>query len=233
MGEPLVTMLTAAEIPDALLFFPGARSLSEDARNLIKDRALPLQAAAGTVLFDRSTPCPGVPVLYSGEVRVSRRPTTNGDGRGLLLYRLRPGEFCSHCIACVLTDEPSAATGVVLDEVRGAMLPPRLVKELISVCPEVRSTFIRSLARSQMTALQHVDDLAYSTLEQRLAKSLLDRPQPIAATHSELAEDLGTAREVVSRLLKDMEHRKLIGLRRGEIWTVDAGGLRSIAEHRA
>lgn len=226
-------MLTATEMPDVLLFFPGARSLSEDARNLIRDRALPLHAAAGSLLFDRSSPCPGVPILYSGEVRVSRRSTANADGRGLLLYRLRPGEFCAHCIACVLADEPAAATGLALEEVRGVTLPPRLVKELVSICPEVRSTFLRNLARWQLSVIQHVDDLAYSTLEQRLAKSLLERPQPVAATHSELAEDLGTAREVVSRILKDMENRKLIGLRRGEIWTIDAGGLRTIAEHRA
>ncbi len=187
---------------------------------------------AGQVLFDEGSPCTRFLILSSGVVRVSR---ISPDGRELLLYRVRPGEGCIITIVCLLGHAEYSARGVAETDLRGALIPSRLFEDLITEVPAFRTSLFAGFAERVTGLVQLVADVSFSRLDQRLAGALMrharDAGGPcIEATHRILADELGSVREIVSRLLEGFEVRGLVRLRRGEVEVTDLPALESLAQ---
>jgi CRP/FNR family transcriptional regulator len=185
-----------------------------------------MHVPAGAVMFDENQPCQGFPLLLSGSIRVIKAAAS---GRELLLYRVCAGESCILTSSCLLGHTRYQARGVVEEEVELVALSPAAFRALISKCEPFRD-YIFSLFSERLTDLmQLVSAVAFQKLDQRLAGLLLARHNPVHATHQALADELGCAREIVSRLLKHFAEAGMVRLAREQIEVVDAAALRSLS----
>lgn len=180
---------------------------------------------AGTSLFHEDEPCRGFPLVLQGEVRVSR---SSGDGRSLELYRVQPGEFCLVSCACLFRTHPLSAHGVAARDTTLLMVTPEAFRQCLQDTgfrDWVMGVFSERMA--ELTSL--VDAIAFRKLDRRLAAALLGHGPELAVTHQELADGLGTVREMITRLLRRFERDGWIELARERIRIRDSHALRALA----
>ena len=184
-----------------------------------------VEVVSGTVLFDEHAPCGGFPFVISGALRVVK---ASASGRELPLYRVLPGESCIITSSCLLGHAAYNARGVAVAPTRLAVMPPPLFEALLA-CAPFRAFVFQLFAERMAELMQLVEEVAFRKLDQRLAGQLLGKGRVVRATHRELAEELGSVREIVSRLLKGFAEQGLVRLGREEIEILDAAGLRGVA----
>jgi len=192
----------------------------------------PTLVPAGTVLFDEHAPCTGFPLILAGRIRVSKQaPSTEGKtaGRELPLYRIEPGEICLLSMGCILSGTEFTARGVAESQISMVMLSPPLFDEFTQFEPFRRFVFGQFSARLHELMVL-VEAVAFQRLDQRLANALLGRGRMLHVTHQQLADELGTIREMVTRLLGRFEERGVVSLSREKIEILDAARVRDIAE---
>jgi CRP/FNR family transcriptional regulator, anaerobic regulatory protein len=215
-------MSTAAAIEQlypVLAGLPG--QLREQVRTQLRMSTVP----AGAVLFDEHQPCLGFPFVLDGAIRVAK-PAANG--RELPLYRVLPGESCIISSSCLLGHADYNARGVATAETTLALLPRPLFDALLAD-PGFRDFVFHLFAERIADLMQLIEEVAFRKLDQRLAGLLLGRGRIVRATHQQLADELGSVREMVSRLLKGFAEQGLVALSREQVEILDAAGLRRIA----
>ncbi len=203
------------------LFPPLAQLPSEAWEQLVREGRADT-VPAETVLFDAETPCRAFPLLLSGSVRVVQR---SEEGREVVLYRIRPGEMCLLSINCLLGASAYPASGIAEEEITVVQISLALFETLVSQASGFRSFVFRLLAGRLQELMQLVDAIAFQRLDRRLAALLLSRETPLKTTHQKLADELGTVRVMVSRLLERFESAGLVGLGRERIEILDAEAL--------
>ena len=189
-------------------------------------RALPVhQVPAGTTLFREQAACAGFPLLLQGEVRVSR---STAQGRALELYRVVPGELCLVSSSALFSQSALSAFGVTTRDTELALLPPAAFRAALA--DTVFRDFVLGLFAERMADLTAlIEAVAFQRLDQRLAAALLGHGSPLKTTHQALADELGTVREIVSRLLHRFEREGWLSLSRESISVLDAAALRAFA----
>jgi CRP/FNR family transcriptional regulator len=188
-----------------------------------------LALPAGTVLFEEGAPCRGFPIVLAGGVRVARG--TPG-GRTLELYRVLPGEVCVVSTACTLGRAPLQAWGQTTTLTELTVLPPAAFDRLLAHEPFRR--FVLGVFADRMADLMAlVEAVAFHKLDQRLALALLAHGDEFRGTHQALADELGTVREIVTRLLRRFERAGHVELGRERVTLLDAAGLQAIADGRS
>lgn len=185
-----------------------------------------ISVPAGTVLFSESAPCQGFPLLLEGEVRVSR---PSPDGRTLELYRLAPGEMCLVSSASLFRTQPLVAQAVATRPTRLLMVPPPVFRSWLPH-PGFRDFVLGLFAERMADLASLIDAVAFQRLDRRLAAALLGHGPELAVTHQDLADVLGTVREMVTRLLRRFEREGWIELSRERIRIRDSASLRRLAE---
>lgn len=185
----------------------------------------PLQVPAGTVLFEEHAPCQGFPLVLEGEVKVSR---SSGDGRTLELYRVVPGELCLVSCACLFRSQPLSAQGVTTRPTTLLLIAPPLFAQWLET-PAFRNEVLGLFAERMADLTGLIDAVAFQRLDQRLATALLGRGTHLALTHQALADELGTVREIVTRLLHRFERSGWVELSRECITIRDSVALRQLA----
>ena len=185
----------------------------------------PMTVAAGTVLFDENSPCRGFPLVLEGEVKVSRH---SGDGRSLELYRVVPGELCLVSSACLFRSTPLSAQGITTRPTTLLLIPPPIFNQWIAT-PAFRDNVLGLFAERMADLTGLIDAVAFHKLDQRLAAALLGRGQDLALTHQTLADELGTVREIITRLLRRFEREGWVELSRERIHISNSAALRALA----
>lgn len=190
--------------------------------------ATPLAAPAGTVLFHPGDPCGGFVMLGAGTVRVD---LVAEDGHALLLYRVAPGEACLLTTACLFSGDSYAAEGWAETAVAGLLLPRAAFDALIAESPAFRGFVLAGFGQRFAALMARIEALSFRSVDRRLAAVLLARQAPeIAATQAELATEVGTAREVVTRRLAAFARDGLVAIGRGTVTVRDRAGLAARAE---
>ncbi len=184
------------------------------------------RVAAGGVLFEANTPCSGFPLVLDGSVRVCKAMP---NGRELVLYRVSPGEGCILSGACLLGNVDYAARGVAETDVTLLGLAPNLFNRLLVEHEPFRRFVFDMFGTRLAEIMQAVEDIAFRRLDQRLAQLLIQRGPVVNATHQNLADELGTVREVVSRLLRGFEERGWVRLERERVTVIDPRALATFA----
>lgn len=220
-------MITADVFARLLGFYPALRGLAPDLAQQFMAQAQPFQAPPGAVLFDQDGPCTAFVLFLQGEVEVSR-PSANG--REIVLYRLEPGDTCVLTLNCLLGAGTYPARAVVRQVAGGLRLPHPLFQRLLDEAPEFRAAMFTLFSRRLTRLMNLVEGVAFAPVEQRLAQALLERGPDVAATHQQLADAVGTAREVVSRQLRVWADAGLLTTQRGSIQLLKPAILRAIAE---
>lgn len=185
----------------------------------------PIVVPGGAVLFDEQQPCRGFPFVLGGSIRVLK-PAANG--RELPLYRVLPGESCIISSSCLLGHADYNARGTAEGETTLALLPRPLFDELVAE-PAFRGFVFHLFAERIAELMQLVEAVAFQKLDQRLARLLLGKGRVVKATHQQLSDELGSVREMISRLLKGFAEKGLVRLSREQIEILDANGLRQLA----
>ena len=219
-------MLDSATKALLLKLYPMLRELPASRLEDLLANASAMQLPAGSVVFDENQPCQGFPLLLSGSIRVIKAAA---NGRELQLYRVSPGESCILTSSCLLGHASYHARGVVEQDIEIVALPPATFRALLSKHEPFRD-YIFSLFSERLTDLmQLVSAVAFQKLDQRLAALLVAKPSPIHTTHQALADELGSVREIVSRLLKNFAEQGWVNLGREQIEIVNAPALKKLS----
>jgi len=216
----------AAEIARIAERFPALAGLAPALAARVASEAQLLRVPAGAVIFDANQPCRGFPLLLEGAVRVSMSAPS---GREILLYRVEPGQGCILSGGCLLGHSDYAARGVAEGDVTLANLPPALFNELLLAHEPFRRFVFGMYGERLAEVMQLVEEVAFRRLDERLAQLLIHRGPVIEATHQKLAEELGSVREIVSRLLRSFEQRGWVKLERERVTVTDPKGLAALA----
>lgn len=223
-------MLHHTELLELLEYYPALRGLPPRLYQALQQDGRRLKVSAGQMLFDVGSPCQAFIMLTSGSLRVS---ASDSDGHEVLLYRLQPGESCLLTVSGLLGHSHYPARGVAETDLSGFSIQQSLFIELVELSLDFR-TFIFCLQAERLAHLTRViQALAFQGIEQRLAAWLVAQGVSIKVTHQMLANELGTAREVVSRTLEKFEERGLLKLGRRQIYIKDRAALEKVARSHA
>ena len=218
MPTPLAHRLTA--------LYPVLQGLDpQDLATALATEAQQLTAPTGTMLFEEGSPCRGFPMVLSGDVRVARG---SPGGRTLELYRVGPGELCVVSTSCLFGQVPLSAHGRTTEATELVLLSPAGFARWTRHEPFRR--FVFGIFADRLADLMALAEaVAFQRLDQRLAHTLLGHGSTLRATHQALADELGTVREIVSRLLSRFERAGYVRLSRERIEVLDSAGLRALA----
>lgn len=170
-------------------------------------------------------------LLLNGTVRVSQVSET---GREIVLYRVSAGESCALTTACLMGYEDYQADGVAETAVRAVAIPRALFDELIASSREFRQFVFTAFSRRVTNLFRIIEEVAFSRIDVRLAQRILDLATPegkVSATHQDLANELGSAREVVSRQLSEFQRRGWIRISRGALEIANRSALADLAHN--
>ncbi|HMV62803.1 MAG TPA: Crp/Fnr family transcriptional regulator [Rhodocyclaceae bacterium] len=205
--------------------YPVLAGLPDAARRRLGDHARRISVPAGTALFDERQACQGFPFVLAGSIRVIKAAPS---GRELPLYRVAPGETCIISSACLLGHAAYNARGVTETDTTLLLLPDTDFQSLLAE-PAFRDFVFQLFSERIADLMQLIEEVAFRKLDQRLAALLLGKGQRLHTTHQQLADELGSVREIVSRLLKGFAEQGLVALSREQIEIRDAAGLRRVA----
>ena len=205
--------------------FEGLAGLSSDIRDTLVARSLVVQVPAGQVIFGPGRSPDNLLLLLSGTVRVHH---TSESGREIVLYRVEAGQSCVLTTACLLAHEDYTAEGVAETDVEAVAIPRVVFDELMAGSGTFRMFVFTAYSRRITDLFRVIDEVAFGRIDVRLAHRLValahGTPE-VHATHQQLATELGTAREVVSRQLQEFQRRGWITQARGIISLKDRASL--------
>lgn len=180
---------------------------------------------AGTSVFRPGDPCDKFLFVQSGSVRVDLGSLS---GKTVLLYRIGPNQSCVMTTSCLMAGRDYAAEATTETQTTARMLSTAQFQQELSNSPEFRTFVFDSMTQRLGEMMAKVEQVAFAPIDQRLARRLLELPEDdgvIAITHEQLAADLGSSREVISRKLArwaelaliEKGHRSIVVLAPGEI----------------
>lgn len=173
-----------------------------------------------TTLYRAGDSCKGIGFVLSGWIRVYR---IGESGREITLYEIEPGETCILNASCLLSRFDYPALAETTTDVELLMIPGEVFRRLVDEEPIMR-TFVLSLFSDRLGAIMElVEEVAFGRLDRRLSDFLVEKAENgvLEMTHQAIANELGTSREVISRLLKDMERKGKVRLSRNRICDID------------
>jgi CRP/FNR family transcriptional regulator len=209
--------------------FLGTRNLPRTVRDRLLKVAQIRRYPKGQEVFGPCNIPDSLLFLLEGTIRVSQ---TSENGRDIVLYRVDAGESCVLTTACMLAEEAYNAEGLAETEISVVVLSRPAFDMLVAEEAAFRNFVFAAYSRRLIDLLRVVDDVAFGRIDVRLAERLLvlvGGDREIAATHAQIASELGTAREVVSRVLHDFHKRGFIVQSRGRIEVTDKAALQVLA----
>jgi CRP/FNR family transcriptional regulator len=198
--------------------FPRLKGLAPAARDAFLARTVRRTLAPRQVLVASGSECSHLPLVLDGALRVFMPSDT---GRQITLYRIERGESCILTATCILDGGRFPAVAEAERAADVLLVPAPVFARLVEEQAEWRRFVFGLYARRLAHVLALVEEVAFQRMDERLAAYLLERAREpgsaVEETHARIAADLGTSREVVTRILADFESRGLVTLDRGRI----------------
>ena len=209
--------------------FEGLRQLPADVIAQLRAEAKVVSLSPATRIYSPGLLPENFLLVLAGSVRVQQVSET---GREIVLYRVGAGESCALTTAALLGRQSYLAEAITEDDVRAVAIPRRTFDDLIGRSAGFRN-FVFADFGARVTALfRIIDEVAFARLDIRLAHRLLELSHgaaTLAATQQQLASELGTTREVVSRILLEFQRHGWLTLARGSLTIVDRHGLERLS----
>ncbi len=184
----------------------------------------------GQVICHQGDSCSQLALVTAGCARVFKLAES---GREITLYRVERGECCILTASCMLSERAFPANATVETDLEAIVIPANRVIAWMAGSQVWRQFLWGLLATRLGDVIGLVEEVAFRRMDQRIAEYLHthadQRGTTLNATHSQIAADLGTSREVVSRMLKDLEQRGLLKLSRGRVEILSAEQLAGVA----
>jgi len=214
---------------DLATALPALARLPPDLAGAVAEQARELRVAAGSLLFDAGSACQALPLVLDGRIKVSRR---SDSGREIRLYSVHSGELCIVTVSCLLGGDAYPATGVAETDVSALALPRPLFLRLVAEHAAFREAVFGLFADRLTGLMQLIEEVAFRRLDQRLAGWLGTHAPFVLASHQAIADELGSVREIVSRLLGQFADQGWVILGRGRIEVTDTAALEKFAANR-
>lgn len=206
--------------------FPG----DEPVRELLGSSSLVRHVPAGATVFRPGDACEYYLIVVSGSVRVK---VLSAGGREMTLYRVTDSQSCVITTSCLIGHDAYPAEGITETDTQVLVIPRQRFDEALNRSAGFRRFVFSGQGQRLSSLIQRVEEIAFGRLDARLARFLVTHSgqgaRPVQVTHQEIASELGTAREVVTRQLKALESSGWIRTGRGKIEVIDAGALAEAA----
>jgi len=206
------------KLPDNI---PLLSNAPDDFRTELLQQASIVRLPSGTTICHQGNQCQQLPILLSGQARVFKLSQT---GKEITLYRIVAGESCVLTASCIMSDISFPAIAETDEDIEVLLVPARAVTDWFEKYPIWRQFIFQMVSRRLDNILTVVEEVAFQRMDIRLSNYLNSATHAedcIKTTHQQIADELGTAREVVTRLLKDLEADGKIELQRGMIRILD------------
>jgi CRP/FNR family transcriptional regulator len=212
-----------------ILDFPCFSRLDRESISQIERGSRLVSLPSGATIFEPGQPCAHYILVRQGSVRVS---LADPNGHTILLYRLGPGDSCILTTAAILSGEPYAASALTETAVQAVLIESNTFHRLLAVSDEFRRSIFSSHGKRIVELMEVVGSVVFESIDHRLAKKLIelaDGKTNLLITHETLSFELGTAREVVSRRLKEFERCGWLALHKGKIEILDISAISACA----
>ncbi len=206
-----------------------SENINDEAGQSIIAQAKHVTLPANTTVFYQGDGCKNYLLVQSGSVKVFTRAE---NGREIVLYRVGQGESCILTTSCLLAEQAYPAEGITESDVDAIVIAAQDFNLGLAQSKSFRDLVFGNYSKRLSDVIALVAEVNFNRIDIRLAKFLMkhQQNQAIEITHQDLSIELGTAREVVSRQLKTLEHKQWIKLSRGRIDIIDRDNLENLAK---
>lgn len=185
----------------------------------ISEKGVATSLKSGDVIIQPGQPIKNIPLILSGSIKVSRQDES---GRELLLYYVNPNESCAMTFTCCMEDHLSEIKAIAEEDTEIIKIPVNYMNEWMDKYPSWKSFVMRNIQNRFDELLKTIDHIAFQKMDERLIHYLKEKSKThhsplLNISHQEIADDLATSREVISRLLKKLENDKKLLLYRNQI----------------
>jgi CRP/FNR family transcriptional regulator len=222
-------MIQRQELDSLLRQYPVLADLPADLLERLQREARTVTAPAGKRLFEEGSPCSAFVLVARGNIRVGK---SSNSGHEILLYRVHPGESCIVTVSALLGNTSYPIQAEAETDLTAFAIPRPLFLELLQKSPQLRSFVFRNFPLRITHLMGLIEEVAFHKVDERLAALILRQPNPILSTHQSLADELGTTREVVSRILESLQERGILRLGRKRIEVRDRAALEEFGSAR-
>lgn len=218
---------------ELIYIYPFFNTLDEETKSIIKDSLIIREFDSDYTLIYESSSCLGFSLIISGSIRVYK---LSDKGREVTLYKLEEGDTCYLSISCMLTNEHFPSFAEVIEPAVIAFIPSSIFNKHVYNTLEFQKYMFKNLYTKFNNVLKVLEEVAFESVDIRIAKYLLLTSQKtnnskyLYLTQEKIAQELGTSREVVSRMLTDFRNKGILISSRGKISILDFDKLNSIAK---
>jgi CRP/FNR family transcriptional regulator len=210
------------------LHFPEFIGSVDKVIKQLMDSAVLVNLPARQQVFYPGKVCDNYLLMLSGSIKAQ---IMSADGREILLYHVHAGDSCVLTTSCLLGDNNYPAEGFTETEVSAFAIPAHVFHRCLEQSTFFREFVFRNFSKRLADVIKRMESISFGTVDQKLAKALLASGEKnLHKTHNELALELGSAREVVSRHLKRFESYGWLTLSRGSIQNINFDALNKILD---
>jgi len=209
--------------------FPGLLELDDSLREPLVKRSKIVELPGGTLIFGPGKAPESLLLLLDGTVRVQQ---VAENGREIVLYRVQAGESCVLTTACLLAYEDYNAEGLAETAIQAVTIPRAVFEDLIVRSGLFRRFVFTAFSKRITDLFEVIEEVAFKRIDIRLAQKLLELGGPsghVHLTQQQLATELGSAREVISRQLHEFQRRGWLNVTRGDVALTDIDALDNFA----
>ena len=213
-------------------YFPIWNKLTPEHKDRLLNASELLRTKAGTVVHNGSMDCLGLLLIRKGQLRVY---TLSSEGREITLYRLFDHDICLFSASCVM---PNIQFEVIIEAEKDSemwVLPSCLFKDLMEESAVVANYANQLISSRFSDVMWLMEQIMWKSFDKRLAsflleESVLEGSSALKITHEKIANHMGTAREVVTRMLRYFQSEGMVKLTRGAVEILDEAALEALAE---
>ena len=219
-------------MPALNTWIPGWGQLTPAQQTRLSEAARPRAFSAGELIHNGDADCVGLLLVKSGRLRVF---VLSEDGREITLYRLLPGEICLFSASCMMPQIAFAVTVTAEAPSEVLVLPPDVYKAVMAESAPLANFTNELIAARFSDVMWLIEQILWKSFDRRLAAFLLaeaklEHSATLHLTHEAIANHMGTAREVVTRMLRYFQGEGWVKLARGTLQLTDEPSLRALAE---
>jgi CRP/FNR family transcriptional regulator, anaerobic regulatory protein len=211
--------------------FPFIKQCSADFVDTFFQNVEYMQLPAGVSICDEGQQCAHLAMVMEGVGRVYK---LSPSGREITLYRINSGESCVLTASCIMSQNTFPAMAATETAISAILVSPKNVREWFCKDPEWQKFIFGLLSFRLNDIISVVEEVAFKRIDVRIAEQLVRNlgqgNRVLLKTHAELAADVGSSREVISRILKDFAERGLVNLTRGSIEVIDLESIQQLSK---
>lgn len=218
---------------DLYLIYPFLNILDNETKEIVNSSLIIKDFDPDYTLIHEGASCLGFSLIIKGSIRVYK---LSDKGREVTLYKLTSGDTCYLSISCILSDKTYPAFAEVLEPTKIAFIPSNIFNKYIYNTLEFQKYIFNNLYSKFNDIINVLEEVAFESIDTRVAKYLLltsknlNNSKFLYLTQEKIAQEVGTSREVVSRMISNFKNKKIITSQRGKITILDFEKLNSIAK---